>query len=116
MNIPNNEDYYELPQDEPVFKNPKNILTQEKADMITNEFIKPANDVPEEELKTPEPVLHEQVANSVLLFIKDEDPLNEKIKKYDFSYKYPRFTYILIFLIFFILLCVLVFGIISLFY
>lgn len=115
MNTAVNEDYYELVKDDLVYKNPKNILAQEKADMITNEFIKPTPDVPEEDIKTPEPVLHEQVANSVLLFIKDEDPLNEKIKKYDFSYKYPRFTYILIFLIFFILLCVLVFGIISLF-
>lgn len=108
-----NNDYYELEQDDFVYKNPKNILSQKKAEMITNEFIKPIEDVPE--TKNPEPVLHEQVANSVLLFIKDEDPLNEKITKYDFSYTYPRFTYLLIFLILFILLCVLVFGIISLF-
>ena len=116
MNTGNNDDYYELEKDDLVYKNPKNILSQEKANMITNEFIKPTPDVPEEEIKKPEPVLHEQVANSVLLFIKDEDSLHEKIKKYDFTYKYPRFTYLLVFLIFFILLCVLVFGAISLFH
>ncbi len=111
MNLENNDDYYLLDSDSLAFKNPSNILTQKKADMITNEFIKPVEEKQKE--KVLEPVLHEQIANTVILLMKDEEPITENIFKYDLNYKFPRLIFLLIFFFFLGLLLYLVYGLIS---
>ena len=104
--------FYYLDPDSLAFQNPSNILTHKKADMITNEFIKPVDE--KEQLK-PVQVQHslfEQISNSIILFIKDTSPLNECLYKHDLSYNFPRWVYMTIFLIFLSLLLYLIYGII----
>ena len=108
-----NDDYYLFDSESLAFKNPINILSTKKADMITNEFIKPVEEKPSQE-KVTEPVLHEQVANSVILLMKDDAPIDEKLFKFDFNYKFPRWIFLVIFFYFLSLLLYLVTGLIYL--
>ncbi len=111
------EDNWNLIQNDPenlAFENPQNILTRKKADMITNEFIQPKEIVQNE--KKPEANLRfEPIANSVILFLKDESQFPESIYKYDFEYTLPRWVFLLTFLILSGLLLYLILAVVQLY-
>ena len=109
MSTPYNDEYDIIEPDNLAFKNPQNILTQPKAEMITNEFISPVlypSIAQMQEVPTKAPVPStgldlSKIANSVLLLIQDKDPLNESIVKTDYENdNIPRWVYVLVFLIF----------------
>lgn len=114
MSTPYNDEYDIIEPDNLAFKNPQNILTQPKAEMITNEFISPViypsitqmQENKEAPTKAPAPAPStgldlSKIANSVLLLIQDKDPLIESIVKTDYdNNNIPRWVYILVFLIF----------------
>jgi hypothetical protein len=98
------------------YQNAPNILTRKKADMITNEFIKPTEEPKksENEKKSPDSGLSfEPIANSVVLFLKDDSPLSESIYKYDFDYTLPRWIFLVTFLIFLGLILFLIISLIE---
>lgn len=109
MSTPYNDEYDIIEPDNLAFKNPQNILTQPKAEMITNEFISPVlypsiAQMQEVPTKAPTPSTGldlNKIANSVLLLIQDKDPLMESIVKTDYeNNNIPRWVYVLVFLIF----------------
>jgi hypothetical protein len=99
------EDNWNLITNDPenlAYKNATNILTRKKADMINNEFIKPTEESKKQDAKKlPDVGLSfEPIANSVILFLKDDSSFSDSIYKYDFNYTLPRWVFLITFLIF----------------
>lgn len=122
MSTPYNDEYDIIEPDNLAFKNPQNILTQQKAEMITNEFISPnlhPSITQMQEVPTKAPITStgldlSKIANSVLLLIQDKDPLNESIVKTDYENdNIPRWVYVLVFLIFIALIMYLIYPLLK---
>ena len=122
MSTPYNDEYDIIEPDNLAFKNPQNILTQQKAEMITNEFISPnlhPSITQMQEVPTKAPITStgldlSKIANSVLLLIQDKDPLNESIVKTDYvNDTIPRWIYVLVFLIFIALIMYLIYPLLK---
>jgi hypothetical protein len=100
------EDDWKLIENDPeniAFQNSQNILSRKNAKMITNEFIKPIETVNlnqnEKKISQEGNLQFEPIANSVVLFLKDDSSFPESIYKYDFEYTLPRWVFLLAFLI-----------------